>query len=65
MGERPDSLYKFHCTICNQSFDQLPSDALEISRSLSSRITMYRFGGNTHAIRKVRMKEAAIAVKEE
>jgi hypothetical protein len=56
--DRPDSFYDFICTICNQTFNQLPRDALEISRAPNSRITMYQFGDTQHAIKKVRKKAA-------
>jgi ribosomal protein L34E len=61
--ERPE--YTFECSICGLTLDQIPSDALEISRSPNSRTTMYQFGGTStsHAIRKKR-KQAASVVEE-
>jgi len=53
MGERPDVLYDFICVICNQTFDHIRPDALEVSRSPGSRITVYQFpDGATHALKK-------------
>jgi hypothetical protein len=61
--ERTDNLYTFECSICGLTLDQIPSDALEISRSPNSRTTMYQFGGTNHAIRK-KKKTASVAVEE-
>jgi hypothetical protein len=58
--ERPDNLYTFECSICGLTLDQIPSDALEISRRPNSRTTMYQFGGTNHAIRKKKKTTAPV-----
>jgi hypothetical protein len=64
MGGRPDSLYDFICVICSQTFDHIPLDALEVSRSLGSRITLWDFPeGSQHSLKK-RRKKAAKAAEE-
>lgn len=55
--EHPDSLYDFICTICNQTFNQLPPDAKEVSRALGSRVTIFEFAdGSQHALKKRKKK---------
>jgi|HubBroStandDraft_6_1064221.scaffolds.fasta_scaffold02488_16 hypothetical protein len=62
--ERPDSLYTFVCTICDFTLDQLPPDALEISRAPGSRVTVFQFAdGSKHTLRK-KKKQTAPTVKE-
>lgn len=51
--DRPDSLYTFFCTICDQTFHQIPPGAMEIGHTYNSRITTYVFpDGVTHFLRK-------------
>jgi hypothetical protein len=55
---RPDSIYTFHCSICGGSWEFIPEDALEISRTPNSRITVFKFAdGSIHYISKQRRKE--------
>ena len=62
--DRPDSFYDFICTICNQTFNQLPPDALEISRSPGSRVTIFEFAdGSQHALKK-RKKKTVLCTEE-
>jgi hypothetical protein len=60
MSERSDALYDFVCTICNQTFDRIPPDALEISRSPSSRITFHQFNSEMHALKNRKKQLAAL-----
>lgn len=65
MTGRPDSLYDFICTICDQHFEQIPEGAREISRAYYSRVVLWEFpDGTQHSLKKQR-KQTATAVKEE
>jgi hypothetical protein len=55
---KDDNYYEYVCQTCDTVFSELPKDALQICRSLDSRVTTYKFpNGTIHVLRRRAKKE--------
>jgi hypothetical protein len=48
----------WRCAICDREFEAIPEDAVLISRHTRSRTYVYKFGGDIHALRKIRIPKS-------